>query len=197
MLEKEKSLRSRTPVENEEFYKAGNTHYVNPVGESKWTEFPPNIIELIEDECDIVVRFGFGLIRGDILEAAEYGVLSYHPADVKRYRGLGPVMAYFDNQAEIRPTLQRLNEKVDRGEIICQGCVNISETDTLWDVYEKVYDSQESLLAEGVKKAASADFQPEKPEELGDYNPLDKTYECEIASTVLLKNMVSRVRRYQ
>ena len=37
---------------------------------------------------DVILRFGFNIIRGEILNSAVYGVWSYHHDDNTRYRGM-------------------------------------------------------------------------------------------------------------
>ena len=36
---------------------------------------------------DFIIRFGFNIIRGEILRTAKYGVWSYHHDDLNKYRG--------------------------------------------------------------------------------------------------------------
>ena len=52
--------------------------------------FLPSDIETIKAyNLDFILRFGFNIIRGEILEAAKYGIWSYHHDDEQKYRG-GP-----------------------------------------------------------------------------------------------------------
>jgi hypothetical protein len=71
---------------------------------------------------DVILRFGFNILRGGILQAARCGVWSYHHGDNDRYRG-GP--AYFWEIYERSPTsgvvLQMLTEDLDAGVILCKG----------------------------------------------------------------------------
>lgn len=38
-------------------------------------------------ELDVILRFGFNIIKGEILQSARYGVWSYHHGDNNEYRG--------------------------------------------------------------------------------------------------------------
>lgn len=71
---------------------------------------------------DVLIRFGFGILRGEILGAARHGVWSYHHGDNDYYRG-GP--SYFWEMAEANPisgaTLQILTEELDAGRVLCKG----------------------------------------------------------------------------
>jgi len=68
---------------------------------------------------DFILRFGFGIIKGDILDAAKYGVWSYHHDDDRKYRGVPTgfweIMYGDPVNAAI---LQRLTDKIDSGVIL-------------------------------------------------------------------------------
>ena len=51
--------------------------------------FPPEAVERIRAaDLDVLLRFGFNIIRGEIQETAQsYGVWSYHHGDNREYRG--------------------------------------------------------------------------------------------------------------
>lgn len=72
-----------------------------------------------EHDLDFIVRFGFRIIRGDILEAARYGVWSYHHGDNERYRG-GPACFWemLDGAPATGLILQRLTEALDGGVVL-------------------------------------------------------------------------------
>jgi len=69
-----------------------------------------------------MIRFGFNILRGDILTVARYGIWSYHHGDNDFYRG-GP--AYFWEVYEGNPIsgaiLQVLTEELDAGKVLCKG----------------------------------------------------------------------------
>jgi len=63
---------------------------VTPLRKRFVHRFPADAIERIrEKRLDVLIRFGFNILRGDILTAAKYGVWSYHHGDGDYYRG-GP-----------------------------------------------------------------------------------------------------------
>lgn len=71
---------------------------------------------------DFIVRFGFNIIRGDILQAAKYGVWSFHHSDEQKYRG-GPAGFWeiYNNDNATGAILQRLTNKLDGGIILRKG----------------------------------------------------------------------------
>jgi len=82
--------------------------------------FDPNDVEKIKScNLDFILRFGFGIIKGDILEAAKYGVWSYHHDDDRKYRGVptGFWEIMFGDPVNAA-ILQRLTHKIDSGVIL-------------------------------------------------------------------------------
>ncbi|MEO6902891.1 MAG: hypothetical protein ABI315_07030 [Bacteroidia bacterium] len=75
--------------------------------------------EISNYKLDFILRFGFNIIKGDILTLPKYGVWSYHHGDEMKFRG-GPAgfwEIYF-NVPTTGVILQRLTEKLDAGIII-------------------------------------------------------------------------------
>jgi hypothetical protein len=71
---------------------------------------------------DVILRFSFNILRGEILTVAKYGVWSYHHADEQLIRG-GPA-AFWEIYNRVPVTgaiLQRLTEKLDAGIILRKG----------------------------------------------------------------------------
>ncbi len=87
----------------------GVSHYFTEADILKIKEFRPAFI----------VRFGYNILRGAILEAAPYGIWSYHHGDERKFRG-GPFGFH-----EIRTKtpvsgviLQKLTSRLDAGQVL-------------------------------------------------------------------------------
>lgn len=80
-------------------------------------------------DLDIILRFGFGVLRGEILELPRYGIWSFHHGDNDLYRG-GPAGFWelYENSPVSGVTLQRLSEKLDGGSVLCKGEVRTDPT---------------------------------------------------------------------
>ena len=71
---------------------------------------------------DFILRFGFGIIRGDILKVPKYGVWSFHHGDEKKYRGQPSCFwEIYNNELTTGAILQRLTNKLDGGVILKKG----------------------------------------------------------------------------
>ncbi len=93
---------------------------VNPKRRGYVHRLRPSDLERIRAASpDVLLRFGFNILRGDILGVARHGVWSYHHGDSAQYRG-GPPM--FWEIAESNPltgtVLQQLNEQLDAGDVL-------------------------------------------------------------------------------
>lgn len=80
-------------------------------------------IEFIRSQrLDFILRFGFNIIRGDILESATYGIWSYHHSDEQLIRG-GPAGFWeiYHNMPVTGTMLQRLTNHLDGGIVLRKG----------------------------------------------------------------------------
>jgi hypothetical protein len=82
--------------------------------------FESRDIEIIRShKLDFLIRFGFNIIRGEILQSSRYGVWSFHHDDLDKYRGSPPCfweVYYGDPLTGI--TLQKLTDKLDSGVVL-------------------------------------------------------------------------------
>lgn len=97
-----------------------------PVGKGFVHRFTPDVIAQLRDlKIDVLLRFGFNIIRGDMLRVARYGLWSYHHGDNEFYRGGPP--CYWE-LVEGNPCtgviLQVLNEELDNGQVIDKAIVS-------------------------------------------------------------------------
>ena len=108
------------PVDMSEELKGIARIQVVPKTDRYFHRFKENDVERIRKaNLDVLLRFGFNIIKGPILESARYGVWSFHHGDNQHFRGGPP---YFWELFEDVPLcgiiLQRLNEKLDSGRVI-------------------------------------------------------------------------------
>ena len=160
-----------------------------------WVKLPESMVQRIGNETDVVIRLGFGLIKGAVLEATEYGVLSFHPSDIRKYRGLSISQAFINDDDELGITLQQLAPKIDGGRIVAFKTVDISDSHTLDNVYGRLMEGQISMLADGVRNLKDPAFTPEVPSDLPEYVSISKRKELKFASRVVAKNVAGRVKR--
>ncbi|WP_132058665.1 formyltransferase family protein [Halorussus amylolyticus] len=168
--------------------------FCSPQSEGEfWNTFPGEIVDRIEN-VDVVVRFGFGMIKGRILEAPEYGVLSYHPGDIRAYRGQpGGFWEFLDGEDEMGVTVQRLNETLDGGEIAALEVIDIKEVNTWQEIKKKAFSTAEGMLPPAVRSLTDPEKAVEHPDEIG---ALYSTPTGWAVVRYVFKNTRGRIRNY-
>jgi hypothetical protein len=78
-----------------------------------------DIAQIREANVDVLFRFGFRIIRGEILSCARYGVWSFHHGDNRQYRGAPPgFWEIYERNPVTGSILQVLTESLDGGRVI-------------------------------------------------------------------------------
>lgn len=93
----------------------------------KWSQlFSDDDIAAIRAlDLDFILKFGYGIIRGDILTAAKHGVWSFHHDDEQQFRGGPPAFWEIATGTPVQAAiLQRLTERLDGGVILDKIWVN-------------------------------------------------------------------------
>lgn len=166
-----------------------------PVADERgWNRLPDDVVDEIAERADVVVAFGFGLLTGRILDATPYGVLGYHPADVRDYRGHGPEQTFLNGDPRGAATLQRLTEDIDGGRVVAIESVDVSDEYTLDGVWARLHEVQSRMLADGIEKLRDPAFEPEPPERLGRYYTKAERYRLRFGLRIVLKNNLGRLR---
>ena len=81
-----------------------------------------DVAEIENYKLDFILRFGFGIIRGEILNCAKYGVWSFHHGDEMRFRGAPPgFWEIYHNSKVTGAILQKLNDRLDGGIVLRKG----------------------------------------------------------------------------
>jgi hypothetical protein len=81
-----------------------------------------DIAKVKTHQPDVILRFAFNILRGEILTVAKYGVWSFHHADEQIIRG-GPAAFWeiYNRMPVTGAILQRLTEKLDAGIMLRKG----------------------------------------------------------------------------
>lgn len=98
--------------------------HCKPIHKGIYTRlFQEDDIEKIKGyNLDFALRFGFGIVRGEILNTPRYGIWSFHHDDEMKYRGAPP--GFWEMYTGDRVTgsiLQRLTDRLDGGIVLRKG----------------------------------------------------------------------------
>ena len=100
---------------------------VDVLRKSYYDYLSDDVISNIKDlKLDVILRFGFRILRGEILNAARLGIWSFHHGDPSEFRG-GPAGFWetYQNKKQAGFILQRLKSELDAGEILASGNVGV------------------------------------------------------------------------
>lgn len=92
--------------------------HVQPELRGRYSQhFPPDAIETIRSyDLDVLLRFGFGILHGEILDVPRYGVWSFHHDDDRVIRGGPPgFWEVYDGLPTTGVLFQRLTDRLDAG----------------------------------------------------------------------------------
>ena len=107
-----------------------------------------------EARPDVLLRFGFRILKGPILQAAKHGVWSYHHCDNRVNRG-GP-SGFFEVMHE-RPTsgsvLQILNEDLDNGRVIYRSYAK-TDRSSVWRNRNNYYWKSAAFVTRKLRELA-------------------------------------------
>lgn len=132
-------------------------------------EIPPDVVDEIAADADVAVRFGFGFLVGDVLEAFEHGVLSFHHGDIREYRGKPPgCWEHIHGRNRAGVTLQRIDERIDAGEVVEFEDVSLVGAETYSEVLTRLYDASDGMLARAIERIENNRTDFETVEDLGD-----------------------------
>lgn len=128
---------------------------VLPVQKKFSDYFPDEAIDSIQEENpDLMLRFGFRILRGKILAVPRYGILSLHHGDTASYRGGPPAFWEVVERSPVTGvTLQVLTEALDAGLIIDKIFLRTDMTSfhrnqqKLYKAGQHLYKKQLQLLA--------------------------------------------------
>ncbi|HZJ54074.1 MAG TPA: hypothetical protein VFD38_08040 [Myxococcaceae bacterium] len=103
---------------------------VQPIRKGFVHRFPEEALERIRAaRLDVILRFGFNIVRGGILEAARHGVWSYHHGDNERFRGGPPEFWEVVERAQTSGVLlQKLSDELDGGFVLCKSTFATTES---------------------------------------------------------------------
>ena len=94
---------------------------------------PDAIKSLSNEKPDIVLVFGTGLLRREILNLFRHKIFNLHGGDPERYRGLDNHLwgIYHGDFSSLVTTIHHMNDRLDDGDIVAQAGITIDLGTTL------------------------------------------------------------------
>jgi hypothetical protein len=111
------------PVDCSSVIAGVNSIAVKPITKGFVHRFPEDAIEILRGRnLDVLLRFGFNILKGPVLTVARYGLWSFHHGDNDFYRG-GPALFWEIRESSVTSgvILQVLTEELDAGQVLAKG----------------------------------------------------------------------------
>ena len=120
----------------------------------KFSDYIPEPVldQIREQQPDLLIRFGFRILRGKILSVAPYGILSLHHGDTATYRGGPPAFWEVVEQAPVTGvSLQVLTEELDAGLVVAKTFLRTDIT-SFYRNQQKIYWAGLQLLKDQLQQ---------------------------------------------
>jgi hypothetical protein len=104
-----------------------------------------SILAISELNPDVIIRFGFGILKGELLKIPRFGVWSYHHGDNRNYRGRPACFwEIIQGKPYVGAILQILNEDLDNGTVI-DRVQSKTIKNSLWLTMNQLYISSKQM----------------------------------------------------
>ncbi len=129
-------------------------HFESKLIEKNFYGFSDEMIEIIRKECDVIILLGYNkIIHKDYLKIAKEGILSFHTANIKKYRGRPAGFHEFINNEDFGGvTLQILEDKIDNGKIVDQREISIKNCRSYEETLFMMMKLKKDIIITGLKK---------------------------------------------
>jgi hypothetical protein len=123
-----------------------------PVKKGIGLKLSDDSIEAIRElNPDIIIRFGFGILRGEILNIPKHGVWSFHHGDNRIARGRPACFWEIrNNEHIIGAVLQILNEELDNGKIIDRVYSKVINN-SVWLSMNQLYKTAKQMVPNKIR----------------------------------------------
>ena len=177
-------------------WKALPTLYCTTIRKGKYSEYfsEDDLQKISNHRLDFVLRYGFNIIRGKVLDVPRYGVWSYHHGDEMLFRG-GPVGLWemYRRSLVNGVVLQRLNDLIDAGVILSRRSYQ-TVAHSYSEHVEKILHHNADMPLEVCKKIVSGNHRVFGAEHSDTRAGVNKVPGNWIMSLFLFRLLANRVR---
>jgi len=103
-------------------------------------------------DVDLGIIAGARILPQHIIDAFPAGILNFHPGLLPHARGLGALWTSLLNNIPLAVTAHLIDEYVDKGTIISAEEIQRFPDDTLFDLSERLHETQLAMLAPTIER---------------------------------------------
>lgn len=152
--------------------------------------------ELEKLNANLQIVVAFRMLPKIVWKMPKYGTFNLHASLLPNYRGAAPInWAIINGETKTGVTTFYIDEKIDTGNIILQEEVEISDTENVGELHDKLMLIGSKLVVETVKQIEQNNVKTFKQPEI-DEKPAPKIYSetCKINWNDSLNNIYNLIR---
>jgi len=108
---------------------------------------------------DVIVSSNSLIFNDEIIKLPKLACINRHSSLLPSYGGLWPILqAYRSGEKEVGVTVHTMTKKIDKGIILSQKKIQISDTDTVDSLYQKCFSISASVVIESLNKIEKNNF---------------------------------------
>jgi len=157
-------IRHRTPLNPPDVAKAIGAEYHQVSHEGSQINA---LIEAIKPGMGIIA--GARILEADVINGFSNGIINFHPGLIPEARGLDALLWSIRNDIPLGVTSHLIDERVDAGRILERRVIDLHEDDTIFDLSERLYETQLEMLI-GAIDSAQKSMTEEVDFKAGTYN---------------------------
>ncbi|EWG11899.1 methionyl-tRNA formyltransferase [Cytobacillus firmus] len=133
-----------------------------PVYQPEKIRQPEELEKVLALKPDLVVTAAFGqILPKELLDAPKFGCINVHASLLPELRGGAPIhYSILQGKEKTGITIMYMAEKLDAGDILTQVEVQITETDTVGTLHDKLSEAGSKLLSETLPKLLNGELNP-------------------------------------
>lgn len=145
---------------------------------------------------DFILRFGYGILKGDILDVAPYGIWSYHHGDPASFRGQPPGFWEIFNGAKTAGViLQVLGAELDGGRILHRGTFAVTPQ-SYAKTRDTLYLGSTSFVARTCRDILANGWREERPTESRALGPVYRQPTTRQVARFAILSLLARVSAF-
>lgn len=113
------------------------------------------VLELLDAlKPDIGIIAGARILPPEVIDRFRLGIINFHPGLLPESRGLDAMMWSIYNDIPLGVTAHLIDRHVDAGQLLIKKPVSIYSDDSVFDLSERLYETQLDLLMPALRKLA-------------------------------------------
>jgi folate-dependent phosphoribosylglycinamide formyltransferase PurN len=108
-----------------------------------------------ESGATMGVIAGARILKAPVIDALPRGIINFHPGLIPEARGLDAMLWSIHRNLPLGVSAHLIDERVDAGRVLLKRQVEIYGDDSIFDLSERIYETQLEMLPESVRLAES------------------------------------------